>query len=75
MSVCLFLTLEQFDGVWIDAVAYFGTTLGASCCLNSQYAVGEILRRAAAFTLGGQGPLLFARVQCEHLGRPPARIH
>lgn len=30
---------------------------------------------AAEFTLGGQGPLLFAWVQRERLGNPPTRIH
>lgn len=48
---------------------------GASGCLNSRFAIGELLRGAAEFTLRGQGPFLFAWVQCEHLGHPPARIH
>lgn len=56
-------------------LVYLGSTAGDSECLNSQFAIGELLRGAAEFTLGGQGPLLFAWVQCEHLGHPPTRVH
>lgn len=59
----------------IYTLVHLGSTRGATCCLNSQFAIGELLRRAAEFTLGGQGPLLFAWVQREHLGHPPTRIH
>lgn len=74
MSICLFLTLQQFDSVLIYTLVYLWTTTGTSGCLNSQFAIGELLKRAAKFTLGGQGPFLFAWVQPELLGRPPTRI-
>lgn len=67
--------LEPVASMSIYTVVYLGSARGATGCLNSQFAIGEFLRGAAEFTLGGQGPLLFAWVQHEHLGRPPTRIH
>lgn len=75
MGIRLFLKLQQFASVLIYVLVYLGSTGGASGCLNSPFAIGELLRGAAEFTLGGQGPFLFAWVQREHLGHPPARIH
>lgn len=75
VGICLFPTLQQFARMMIYTLVYLGRTRGASGCLNSQFAMGELLRGAAEFTLGGQGPLLFAWVQREHLGHPPTRIH
>lgn len=74
VSIGLFLTLEQFASMSIYIVVYLGSTTGASGCLNSNFAIGELLRGAAEFTLGGQGPLLFAWVQRNHLVHPPTRI-
>lgn len=71
----LFLTLQQFASVLIYTLVCLGSTRGASGCLNSPFAIGELLRGAGEFTLGGQGPLLFAWVQREPLGHPPARVH
>lgn len=70
-----FSHFQRFARVRIYTLVYLGSTGGASGCLNSQFAKGELLRGAAEFTLGGQGPLLFAWVQHEHLGHPPTRIH
>lgn len=75
VSIRVFLTLQQFARMIIYTLVCLGSTKGASDCFNSQLATGELLRGAAEFTLGGQGPLLFAWVQCEHLGHPPTRIH
>lgn len=59
----------------VYTITCLGSTGVAIGCLNSQFAMGELLRGAAEFTLGGQGPLLFAWVQRERLGNPPTRIH
>lgn len=64
-SQCVFVTQVDF-ACWC--------TGGDGGCLISHFVIGELLRGGAVFTLGGQGPLLFARVQREHLGRPPPAI-
>lgn len=70
-----FSHFNSLPGWRFTLLVYLGSTRRASGCLNSQFAIGELLRGAAEFTLGGQGPLLFAWVQRKHLGHPPTRIH
>lgn len=72
--LCICHTLPVYQDVDLH-VSVLSEYRGRYGCLNSQFAIRELLRGAAMFTLGGQGPLLFAWVQCEHLGHPPSRIH
>lgn len=42
--------------------------------MNSEFAVGELLRGAAEFVLGDGGAFLFVWAHHKHLDRPPTRI-
>lgn len=75
VSICLFSACQQFASVLIYTWAYPGSARGASGCLNSRFAIGELLRGATEFTLGGRGPFLFARCSASIWAIPPTRVH